>query len=143
MAFKLGGQRRDAVHLARAMRPTAARLRADVVTFVPSTRRAEAARGFNPAAELARHVASGLGLPGLGLLSKVRETRDQAGLTRVQRAQNQRGAFRARLEPDARIHRVLLVDDVLTTGATADACARALRDGGVGDVVVVTFARAP
>lgn len=136
LAFKLGGERRAARDLAAAMARVVPA--ADVVTAVPSTRRAKAARGFNPAEELARHVAMTMNRPYGRLLAKIRETADQAGLGRTDRRANLAGAFKARpVEGD-----VLVVDDILTTGATADACARALREAGAAKIGILTFATA-
>lgn len=141
MTFKLGGERRAGALLAELMVPALDELEPDLITFVPSTRRSEAARGFNPAAELARHLAAATRTPSGRLLRKVRETRDQAALSASERRRNQDGAFRA---PVVLGHkRIAIVDDIITTGATAEACARALRDAGAADVVVVAFARAP
>jgi len=121
------------------MAATAASLDGDVVTWVPSTRAMEAARGFNPAEELARPLARLVRLPGRRLVIKRRETRDSAGLTREQRRANLYEAFVAKGR--VRGH-VLVVDDILTTGATAAECASALREAGAWKVSVVTFARA-
>lgn len=122
------------------MSRVAAGVEGDVVTAVPSTPRVRAERLFDPAAELARAVGRGLGLPYRRLLHKVRETADQTTLGRADRRANLRDAFRAAAASPP--ERVLLVDDILTTGATADACARALRQIGVAQVDVLTFARA-
>jgi len=85
-------------------------------------------RGWNPAALLARPIAAALGVPlRTGLLRRVRETAAQAGLSREARAQNVRGAFRARPAAPAR---VLLVDDVRTTGATLLEAAGCLTEAG-------------
>jgi predicted amidophosphoribosyltransferase len=138
-AFKLGGERRSARALARSMLLAAEGLGGDAVTFVPATRAALTARGFNPAEELARWIAAWCGLPLERLLVKTRETADQSGLGRTERRANLAGAFRASRAPRC----VLLVDDVYTTGATADACARALREAGACHVDVLTFARTP
>jgi len=140
-AFKLGGERRTARVLARWMVPAALSLGgSSAVTWVPSTRRSDAARGFTPAEEIARPLAGALGVPGRRLLAKTRETRDQAGLSQRERRANLHDAF----APMARIPaRVLLVDDIMTTGATADACATALKAAGARRVLVVTFARVP
>ncbi len=140
-SFKLRGERRSAREIARWMVPPALSLgRADVLTWVPSTRRAEAERGFNPAEELAKRLARSLALPVARLLRKTRETADQAGLSRAERRENLRGAFAAcRRVPE----RVLLVDDVMTTGATVDGCAATLKESGAKRVTVATFARAP
>ena len=140
-AFKLGGERRLARIISRWMVPPALALGAAyAVTWVPSTRRSDAARGFTPAEELARPLARALSIPALKLLTKTRETKDQASLKGNERHENQRGAF----AQNARVpDRVLLVDDIMTTGATADACASALKAAGARRVAVVTFARAP
>ena len=139
-AFKLLGERRAARWLAVRMVTSARDLHANVFTWVPATRAAEAARGFNPAEELARPLARSLRLPVRRLLIKRRATLDSAGLSRDQRKANLFEAFEAR--GAVRGH-VLLVDDILTTGATAAECASALRRAGAGKVSVVAFARAP
>ena len=140
-SFKLRGERRTARELARWMVPAALALGgAELLTWVPSTRRSEAERGFNPAEELARRLARALAVPTARLLRKTRETADQAGLSRAERRENLRGAFAANRRVPAR---VLLVDDVMTTGATVDECAAALKRNGAKRVTVVTFARAP
>jgi ComF family protein len=140
-AFKIGGERRIARAIARWMVPTALSLgAARCVTWVPSTRRSDAARGFTPAEELARPLAKTLALPSVRLLAKVRETRDQSELSRKERRANLVGAFTARMRVP---ERVLLVDDIVTTGSTTDECAKALKAAGARRVVVAAFARVP
>ena len=77
------------------------------------------------------------------LLSRVKRTRRQVGLTKSQRQLNLQGAFRVSDDARARLagKRVLLVDDVLTTGATANAASRALLRGGAAAVDILAFAR--
>lgn len=101
-----------------------------------------AERGFNPAALLARGVAGRFGLRfAPALLQRTTCTARQSDLSRAERRHNVRGAFQvARSRVPAR---VVLVDDVVTTGATLDACRKALQAAGVAEVGAVALARAP
>lgn len=116
--------------------------RPDQVCFVPSERKRVSERGYNPAEVLARLLASYWGRPLVPLLVKVRRTADQDSLARAERWTNVNGAFEStgRIMPGGA---VLLVDDVLTTGATAGACARALKEGGARTVLVLAAASTP
>jgi len=109
------------------------------ITWVPLARRRRRARGFDQAELLANALAHRAGLPVRGLLERVRETDPQARRSAADRRKALAGAFRVVAPPPPR---VVLVDDVLTTGATAGACATALRDAGTSTVGVVTAARA-
>jgi ComF family protein len=97
-------------------------------------------RGFNQAERLARSVARRWNLPVSTALKRVRRTPAQAGLTHVERRENMAGVFRA-ARGGIEGRRVLLVDDVFTTGATASACAVALKKAGARSVVLLTLAR--
>lgn len=125
----------------RAARELAGELGAPVaVVPVPLSRRRRRERGYNQAEAVARGVADALGLPlYLHWLERTRETLPQTDLRRRARQENVRGAFRA---PPRSAGRVLLVDDVMTTGATLEAAARALRRAGTAEVVGLTLARA-
>jgi len=111
----------------------------DSVSYVPMTRGERRERGFNHAEILARHVARGLRLPLARTLVKVRRTAPQRALSAKGRKENLRGAFEPVRSTGGG---VLLVDDVCTTAATVDECARALAEGGYSPIVVVTVARA-
>ena len=116
---------------------------ADLVVPVPLHRARLWRRRFNQAALLAQRVARLSGLPlDVGVLARVKPTRSQVGLTRHQRAENLQGAFRVpgAARPRLAGRRVLLVDDVATTGATGNAAARALLRGGAARVDLLTFA---
>jgi ComF family protein len=117
---------------------------ADVIVPVPLHRFRLWHRRFNQAMALAAIVARVSGRPcDPFLLARVKRTRQQVGLTKAQRQQNLQGAFCVPDQARARLQgkRVLLVDDVLTTGATANAAARALLRGGAAAVDVLAFAR--
>ncbi len=117
---------------------------ADVIVPVPLHRLRLWRRRFNQAMALARMVAAASGRPcDPFLLARVKRTDAQVGLTKAQRRENLQGAFRVPAEARAKLagKRVLLVDDVLTTGATANACSRALIRGGAAAVDVLAFAR--
>ena len=131
-------------HLSGAAEPlvagmvTAARralVDADRITWVPARRRDISARGFDHAEVLARGVASQLGLPVAPLLTRRGLQQDQSGLDRARRMENLKGAFAATDTPP---RRVLLVDDLITTGATAGACAAALKAAGAVDLTLLT-----
>ena len=111
----------------------------DCMIPVPLHKRRQRERGVNQAAVLARAVSGLTGIPCReGLLTRFRETRPQAGLDRQKRAGNVRGAFTALQSGALKGKRVLIVDDVRTTGATARACAKALRDAGCEKVCLLT-----
>lgn len=98
-------------------------------------------RGYNQAEFLARSVGKALGLPvRVDLMRRTRRTSAQSGLDRPERRKNVRGAFSC---PDLAGARVALVDDVLTTGTTLAACARAARKAGAAEVSVWVAARVP
>lgn len=113
---------------------------ADALVAVPLHAGRLAERGFNQSAELAARIAQRSGLPIVAGLERCRDTGHQASLGRAARRGNVAGAFvwAARTPPPAR---ALLVDDVLTTGATLAACADALRAAGTREVRAVAIAR--
>lgn len=110
----------------------------DGVTWVPMSPQKLRRRGYNQSELLAKAVAKELGLPAWNLLEQVRETDTQHSLTRAQRADNVRGAYRAKSATLGK--RVLLVDDIVTTGATLRACAQGLYGAGAQKVCAVCAA---
>ncbi|MGH7941998.1 MAG: ComF family protein [Limisphaerales bacterium] len=102
----------------------------------------EREREFNQAALLAARMARATVIPmNERILIRVKPTETQTHLKREERAANMRGAFAARGDVKLNGERIILVDDVFTTGATTNECARALRAAGAGDVCVWTVAR--
>ncbi len=117
---------------------------ADVLVPVPLHWRRGWSRRYNQSGALARVIERQTGVKlASEALRRVRPTQQQIGLSRAQRASNVQGAFKVAAERAAEIQgrRVVLIDDVLTTGATTDACARALLRAKAASVDVLVFAR--
>jgi ComF family protein len=117
---------------------------ADALVPVPLHWRRQWARRFNQSAMLAAAVSADSGVPiAAAALKRVKPTAQQVGLSRSERAANVQGAFKVPEEGKAAVfgRRLVLVDDVLTSGATIDACARALLRAGAATVDVLVFAR--
>ena len=140
-SWKERGRRDLTVALAELVEAALTRPAVDVLTFVPGERERRLERGHVPAESLARALGRRWGIEVIPLLERVEgasRTR-QAGLGRAERRANVRGAFQA---ARTAAPTVCLVDDVYTTGATASACATALRRRGAQRVDVVALARA-
>jgi ComF family protein len=141
--FKYSGMRPLAGILSRLLdRALPVDERYDVIVPVPLHWRRRWTRGFNQAELLARGVARRRGIPVVNALRRAKPTANQAGLTSAGRRLNMAGAFRARPGAGLRGKRILLIDDVFTTGATASACAAALKKTGAASVSLLTLARA-
>ncbi len=136
-AWKDRGLRRIARWAAELTTETLAAPRVDCIVPVPADAERRLKRGHHAAAGFARELARLWELPVEPLLTRTRPSTPQRGLDDAARRRNVAGAFRARTSP----RRVLLVDDVYTTGATANAAASALRKAGARHVEVATFAR--
>ena len=114
----------------------------DLIVPVPLGKKRLRQRGYNQAVMLARPLAWTIGVEyGAKILKRVRETKTQIGLSRLERRENVSGAFEANTQL-LKGRKVLLVDDVITTGATLNSAAFAMRQVGVEQVYAVTLARA-
>ncbi|HSZ67930.1 MAG TPA: ComF family protein [Xanthobacteraceae bacterium] len=117
---------------------------ADALVPVPLHWRRQWARRFNQSAMLAATISAASGVPiAAGALKRVKATVQQVGLSRAERGDNIQGAFRVPETGKAAVagRRLVLVDDVLTSGATVEGCARALLRAGAANVDVLIFAR--
>ncbi len=145
-ALKFRGRRAMAVPLGDLLAETAARELAgrpvDVLVPVPLHRRRVRERGFNQAELLARRVGAARGIP-VASRAMIRRaaTTPQTELTAAERLANVRAAFAVARPGEVRGRHVLLIDDLVTTGATAGACARCLADSGAASVGLLTVAR--
>jgi ComF family protein len=114
-----------------------------VLVPVPLSAMSGRRRGFNQSELIASGLSKSLGVPLLtNALSKVRETREQASLSRLYRLSNLTGAFRAE-EKAVQGRKILLVDDITTTGSTLEACAKELRRTGASKVAAAVIAHTP
>ena len=145
--FKYGGIRTLAVPLGRLLARALPREHAfDMIVPMPLHWRKRWQRGFNQAELLALEIGRRTNVPVRNALRRVRNTASQAGLTSSKRRENVSGAFQAARGGKTRnaLHgrSVLLIDDVMTTGASAASCARALKRAGARQVTLLTLARA-
>lgn len=144
LLFKYSGMKplgkRLAGLLSRAL-PNDEAERFDVVVPMPLHWRRRWKRGFNQSEVLARLVAKDCGVPMTGAVRRVRPTATQAGLSNSKRRKNVAGAFQVTRKSLVTGKRVLLIDDVVTTGATAGACASVLKRAGASSVTLLTLAR--
>jgi predicted amidophosphoribosyltransferase len=138
-SWKEDGRRRLATEAAALVAEVVAPPAVDVLTHVPGDPERALERGDVPPRGLAAALALLWATPTADLLTRTRSLPRQRGLALAERRRNVRGAVAAAADPP---RRVCLVDDVYTTGATADACASALRRAGARHVEVITFARA-
>ncbi len=116
----------------------------DVLTYVPVSFLRRWKRGYDQTALLAQAVADQLGVPLVPCLVKQRHTRPQSTLARPeQRRANIAGAYRVKRKPVLQDKRVLLLDDIITTGATINECARVLLMAGAKEVRAAAIAAAP
>lgn len=114
----------------------------DLFVPVPLHRRRLFSRRFNQSALLAQYLSAQMAIPcDVTALSRIKATPPQVGLSRKQRKKNMRGAFNVRDGATIYNKNIALIDDVLTTGATASACVKTLMSAGAKSVGIVTLAR--
>jgi ComF family protein len=158
-AVKAGGMVREVIHrykyeralwfepfladlLIREAAPVLAREPCDLLVPVPLHRAKQHQRDFNQAERLAQGLGRATGIPvNASLLARVESTPTQTRLTREQRAANVKQAFALKNGSDCSGLRIVLVDDVFTTGATTSACAKVLLKAGAAEIRVWTLAR--
>lgn len=113
----------------------------DCVTYVPLHKTRERERTYNQSFLLAKEIAVGLNRKASDYLARVQAATSQTHLTSAERADNVKNKFTVKKRCDLKGQRVLLVDDVMTTGATVNECARVLKNAGAREVLVLTAAR--
>ena len=113
---------------------------ADVITFVPLMKSRERKRGYNQSEVIASALKDILDIPLCNLLKRVKKTSTFARMGRRERAEAVKGAFALSGERSVKDLNILLIDDVFTTGSTAEECSRVLKEAGCGKISVLTFA---
>ncbi|NWK56146.1 ComF family protein [Verrucomicrobiaceae bacterium N1E253] len=114
-----------------------------IIVPVPLFWRRQQKRGFNQSEQIAIHLAKQTGIPTLNALKRTRNTATQTRFSRTKRLQNLKGAFspRSRYLKELSNRRIILLDDVFTTGSTANECARTLSKHGASDIAILTVLR--
>ena len=113
----------------------------DLVVSIPLHPKREKSRGYNQSELLARVIGKELGLPVVNLLARVKNNSSQTGLNEDERRKNVAGIFRFKTGINGK--KILLVDDVLTTGATMEEGAKVLKEAGAGEILGAVVAIAP
>lgn len=114
---------------------------ADVICYVPMTKKSEKKRGFNQCEVIARHIGHHINIPVSDCIKKIKNTKEQKTLTKEERVKNLRGAFKISSDKDIKNKNVILIDDVMTTGATINECKYVLKKSGVNKITVLTIAK--
>lgn len=115
----------------------------DLITFVPSTKKHRKKRGYNQSEVLSKFTATFLAKKELPLLKKVLQTKDQIGLDTNERRLNVKDAFEIAInKKEIKDKRILIIDDVVTTGATIYNCGKVLLEAGAREVIAIAVARA-
>lgn len=113
----------------------------DIICYIPMIRKDERKRGFNQCKLIANEIGYNLNIPVSNCIKKVKHTKEQKKLTKEERIKNLIGAFEVTSNEDIKNKRVLLIDDVMTTGATIGECTKILKKSGVKEIIVLTIAK--
>ena len=143
-SLKYGGRKYYAKHIAELMTVDKSFFEEfDLITFVPMGKKRLRARGFNQAEEIAKEISKLVNIPFESLLIKIVENKNQAKLSQKERLENLKGTFEIDLEKEDKIKgkKILIVDDVFTTGATLSECAKVLKSQKPKKVCSITFAK--
>ena len=145
LKFKYGGAKDFALPLARmlALKYSKSEIIADTVTFVAMPKKREMQRGYNQSFELCKEFSLITGIPMHNLLERTRNVPSQTTLGKTDRKENLKGSLRAVNIDQIMNKEILLIDDVVTTGTTADECAKTLKEAGAKTVFVLSVAKTP
>lgn len=112
----------------------------DLIFYIPSHRRKEALRGYNQGELLGQYISKALKIPlSKGNLVKVKNTKDQSGLNKLDRRLNLDNSFEIREPKEIRGKKILLIDDIITTGRTLEESSKVLIENGVEEIIGLTL----
>lgn len=117
------------------------KLNFDMITFVPSSRKRKRERGYNQSEILAKNLSKHMNIKCYKLLIKNKDTKDQIGLNEDQRWENVNDVFCINSKYNLKQKKILIIDDVITTGATVYNCSKELLRNGASEVIVIGVAR--
>lgn len=117
------------------------KINADVICYVPMTKKAEKKRGFNQCKLMARNIGYHTNIPVSNCIKKIKNTKEQKTLTKEERIINLKGVFKINNVKDIKNKNVILIDDIMTTGATISECKYILKKSGVKQIIVLTIAK--
>ncbi|NLK21800.1 MAG: ComF family protein [Epulopiscium sp.] len=142
--FKYGGYKEYARYLGHLMadkiRNEAPNEKFDLIIPIPIHPNRKKSRGYNQGEELAKTISKELNSPmDTSILIRTKETRPQSGLTIIERKNNIKNAFKIKINMDLKQMKILLVDDIYTTGATINSCAKLLKNKNAGKIYFVSL----
>lgn len=117
------------------------KINADVICYVPMTKKAEKKRGFNQCKLMARNIGYHTNIPVSNCIKKIKNTKEQKTLTKEERIINLKGAFKISSINEIKNKNIILIDDVMTTGATISECKYILKKSGAKQIIVLTIAK--
>lgn len=141
--FKYGGDFYCGEYLARLLKEKfiEEKLHADLITFVPSSKRALKKRGFNQCEVLAKVLSAELHIPYFNTLDRVNDGKEQKRLSREERILNMQEAFKIKNNISIKGKKIILIDDVVTTGATLISCANQLKKYEPNEIIILTVSK--
>jgi len=113
----------------------------DILTFIPSSKSALKSRGFNQCEVLCKYISKNCEIPYKELIYKASDSADQIGLDNIKRWENIKGSFIVKNKKEIEGKRVLIIDDVITSGATAFYAAKAIKEIKANKVFILTVAK--
>lgn len=116
-------------------------IKADIICYVPMSKSSKVKRGFNQCEVLAENISREIGIPLSKALIKVKNTREQKTLSKEERMKNIQGAFGVRDNLGINDRSIILIDDVVTTGATIIECEKILKKYGANKITILTIAK--